>query len=69
MMSETPDIKQVILDAMKDIESPIKVDSKTRNRIADLCIEEAHSKNPDRFRKGMEEIMDKLIQEHLMKGV
>ena len=66
--SEAPNIRKVILRALNQEAAPIAVSSETREEIADLCIDEAHSKNPDKFRKEMDKIVSEIVQNHIMKG-
>ena len=67
-MGMAPDIRKVILRALNQETAPIDVSSETREEIADLCIDEAHSRNPDRFRKEMDKIVSEIVQNHIMKG-
>ena len=66
--SKNPDIRKVILTALNKEQSPIDFSKETMEEIADLCIAEAHSRNPEKFRKEMDKIVLNIVQNHIMRG-
>ena len=60
------DTKKIILEWLNKEEGPIKIDQKEKERIAELCIEFQYEKqNRERFEKQIEDIIQKLVKNHL----
>tara|TARA_B100000902_G_C27201785_1_gene859437 strand:+ start:886 stop:1101 length:216 start_codon:yes stop_codon:yes gene_type:complete len=60
------DTKKIILEWLNKEEGPIKIDQKEKERIAELCIEFQYEKqNRERFGKQIEDIIQKLVKNHL----
>ena len=67
-MGKAPDIRKVILSSLEQLSAPVDISVQTREEIADLCIEEAHARNPDKFRKEMDKIVSEIVQNHIIGG-
>lgn len=62
------EIIDVILTWMKKIDCPVELDNETMREISILCYNERYSKNRDKFRKEIDEIVSEATRNHLLRS-
>ena len=53
---------------MKKIDCPVELDNETMREISILCYNERYSKNRDKFRKEIDEIVSEATRNHLLRS-
>lgn len=65
---DTPDIRDILRDALDSPKCPVKMDKETKEEIVVLCMEQMYSSSRKDFEKGIKEIVTQAVTGHLLGG-
>ena len=66
-MSESVDIEDIVLEAMKSNTPPISLDSEDKQKIFSLCWDHRNEVDRERFKKEITKIVDSIVTREQLK--